>query len=71
MPDIDKLLRDKEVAEILGCSTATFWRRVQEGTIPRPLKIGGLSRWKRSWVEAVIDQADRARQDTQGKMRFP
>ncbi|WP_244430388.1 helix-turn-helix transcriptional regulator [Roseivivax halodurans] len=53
----DPLLRDREAATILGASVSTFWRRVQDGTIPRPLKIGGMSRWKQSEIQAVIETA--------------
>jgi predicted DNA-binding transcriptional regulator AlpA len=53
----DPLIRDAEAAEMLGCSKATFWRRVADGTIPRPLKIGGMSRWPRSEILAVIERA--------------
>lgn len=57
----DHLIRDREGAEFLGCSVPTFWRRVADGTIPRPLKIGGMSRWRLSDVEAVIAKADAQR----------
>ncbi|SLN72073.1 Helix-turn-helix domain protein [Roseivivax jejudonensis] len=53
----DPLLRDKEAAAMLGASVSTFWRRVQDGVIPRPIKIGGMSRWKCSEIQAVIDNA--------------
>jgi predicted DNA-binding transcriptional regulator AlpA len=53
----DLLLRDVDAAGILGCSKSTFWRRVEDGTIPRPIKIGGTSRWPTSEILAVIEQA--------------
>ena len=53
----EPLFRDADVARVLGCSKATFWRRVADGTIPRPLKIGGMSRWPPSEILAVIDHA--------------
>ncbi|MDV7145631.1 hypothetical protein R3X27_23355 [Tropicimonas sp. TH_r6] len=53
----DPLLRDGECATMLNCSKATFWRRVADGTIPKPLKIGGMSRWKQSDIKAVIERA--------------
>jgi predicted DNA-binding transcriptional regulator AlpA len=55
--DSHNLIRDSEAAALLACSKATFWRRVSDGTIPRPLKIGGMSRWPRSDIMAVIDRA--------------
>ncbi|MCA1492756.1 AlpA family transcriptional regulator [Ensifer sp. NBAIM29] len=53
----DPLLRDKEVAEILSMSVPTVWRRVADGTIPRPIKLGAMSRWPRSEILAVIETA--------------
>ena len=54
---LDPLIRDGDAAELLGCSKATFWRRVADGTIPRPVKIGGMSRWPQSEIVAVIEGA--------------
>jgi predicted DNA-binding transcriptional regulator AlpA len=62
MDQVDQLLRDYEVAMLLGCSKATFWRRVADGTIPRPLKIGGTSRWPLSEIDAVIEEAKSRRE---------
>jgi predicted DNA-binding transcriptional regulator AlpA len=53
----ERLVRDAEGAAILGCSKATFWRLVAKGAIPPPIKIGGMSRWKVSDVQAFIEQA--------------
>lgn len=57
----DPLLRDKEAAPILGISVPTFWRRVADGTVPKPIKLGALSRWPRSEILAVIERAKDAR----------
>ena len=59
----DPLVRDKEGAAILGVSTPTFWRRVADGTVPKPIKIGGLSRWPRSEIVAVIERAKASRDE--------
>lgn len=53
----DPLIKDAEGAKMLGCSKATWWRRVADGTLPRPIKIGGMSRWKRSDVINLIESA--------------
>lgn len=57
----DPLVRDREGAAMIGASVSTFWRRVQDGVIPRPIKIGGLSRWKKSEIETVIAKAEAER----------
>lgn len=53
----DPLLRDRECAAILGISVPIFWRRVADGTVPKPIKLGALSRWARSDIDAVIKTA--------------
>ena len=57
MNSVDLLIKDGEAATMLGCSKATFWRRVADGTIPRPVKIGGMSRWPQSEIVSVIERA--------------
>lgn len=57
MINADPLLTAREGAAILQVSIPTFWRRVADGTVPKPVKIGALSRWPRSEVLAVIEQA--------------
>lgn len=53
----DSLLRDREACELLGCSRATLWRRVKDGSLPPPVKIGGLSRFVASEYVEVIEKA--------------
>jgi predicted DNA-binding transcriptional regulator AlpA len=57
----DPLLTAKEGAAILQISVPTFWRRVADGTVPRPVKLGGLSRWPKSEILSVIEAAKAAR----------
>ena len=38
-------LRVGQVAEIYGVSTPTIWRWLKENRIPKPIKIGGSTRW--------------------------
>ena len=41
-----KLLKEKEVCELIGCSKSTLWRMVGRGDFPRPYKFGQrLTRW--------------------------
>lgn len=55
--ETERLIRDGEGAALLGCSKATFWRLIAKGMIPPPIKIGGMSRWKVSDVQALIEQS--------------
>lgn len=53
----DRLGNVKDVAEICQCSVATVWRRSADGTLPKPIKIGGLTRWLLCEVAASIEDA--------------
>ena len=55
------LVSDVELAEILGCSRTTVWRRVADSTLPKPLKFGGLSRFVLSEINATVASAMAAR----------
>ena len=54
----DRLMKDREVCERMRCGRSTLWRWVKDGDFPKPLKIGGMTRWKESVVEGVIDAAE-------------
>jgi predicted DNA-binding transcriptional regulator AlpA len=54
---LDPLLTGKEAAPMLGMSYQSFLRHVREGWIPKPLKMGALSRWPQSEILAVIEKA--------------
>lgn len=58
---VDLLLRASEAAAVLQISVPTFWRRVADRTVPKPVKLGGLSRWPQSEIMAVIETAKAAR----------
>lgn len=58
MSPAEKLVNDKTAAALLDCSRTTLWRRVKDGTIPPAIRIGGLSRWKLSDIQAVITAAE-------------
>ena len=55
------LVSDSEAAEILGCSRSTIWRRVSDNTLPKPLKLGGLSRFVLSEINERVEAAMAAR----------
>ncbi|OQP87568.1 DNA-binding protein [Rhizobium rhizosphaerae] len=57
MQIIDPLFSAREAAAALHVSLPTFWRRVADGTVPRPVKIGALSKWPQSEILAVIEAA--------------
>lgn len=58
----NKLITDIEMADLIGCARSTVWKWVSDGIIPKPLKIGGMSRWKLSEAYDVISRADAERE---------
>lgn len=51
-----RLVKDTEAAAIIGVSKATWWRRVADGTMPQPIRIGSITRWKLSEIAAAIEK---------------
>jgi excisionase family DNA binding protein len=49
------LLTTKQAAELLSIGERTLWRHSRSGIAPRPIKIGGLIRYKRSELLQWID----------------
>jgi prophage regulatory protein len=55
----DRLVSASEAAKLLGMSTSSIFRRVQEGYLPAPIKLGPrCSRWRLSEIKAVIEKAE-------------
>ncbi|WP_208436701.1 helix-turn-helix transcriptional regulator, partial [Bartonella tribocorum] len=52
---------DRESAKLLHMSVSTFRRHVTNGSLPKPLKFGFLSRWLQSDLLNVIEQAKQQR----------
>ena len=54
------LLDKGEVCRYFGgtkpINTATLYRKIRQGLLPKPVKIGGSSRWLRSECEAALRQ---------------
>lgn len=40
------LVTVKEAAQMLSMGRSTFWQHVKNGALPKPVKIGGLTRWR-------------------------
>lgn len=61
MTDLKILLTVQETATLLGLSVASVWRRVNDGTLPRPIRIGGATRWVRDELIEAISAAQAKR----------
>jgi prophage regulatory protein len=58
----DKFLRRSDVEAATGLSKPTIYRRIGEGTFPRPVPIGGRAvRWRESdvaaWQQRLVENA--------------
>ena len=56
------LLKAAEVSEVLGVSRCTIWSWHSSGRIPLPIRIGGVTRWRRSEIEAWVAAGAPARE---------
>lgn len=50
----DRYLSFKDVMAIFGISRSTVYRRIADGTLPAPVQIGKLKRFKQSEIEAAF-----------------
>lgn len=50
----EKYLTFKEVMERLQLGKSSVYRRIADGTLPQPIQIGHLRRFKESEVEAAL-----------------
>ena len=48
------LLKDHQVATLLGLTRVSIHRLRSRGLLPRPLKLGGATRWRRGELERWI-----------------
>ncbi|WP_321961730.1 AlpA family transcriptional regulator [Paraburkholderia sp. J7] len=63
----ERLLRLPEVRARTGMGTTTVYRRMAEGTFPRPIPIGGN---RVAWIESQIDTWIAARIEAAGAARL-
>lgn len=68
MTTIDPLLKAREVADMLRISIPSLYRRISDGTIPPPIKLGHLARWSQADVLAALAKA-KGREATYGRGR--
>ncbi|WP_353506964.1 AlpA family phage regulatory protein [Achromobacter sp. Marseille-Q4962] len=54
MSDTEKILvTATEAASMLSIGRSTFFRKVASGYLPKPVKIGGATRWRLDDLRAV------------------
>jgi len=57
----EKYLTFKEVMERLQLGKSSVYRRIADGTLPEPIQIGHLRRFKESEVDAALERLADAR----------
>lgn len=50
-----QLLTVRQVAALLNIGTSSVWRHVRNGTLPKPVRIVGTTRWRRADLLALVD----------------
>jgi len=50
----ERYISIKDVMKWLRLGRTSIYRRIEDGTLPRPIKIGSLSRFKESEVKAAL-----------------
>lgn len=54
---LDEPLVDmKEITKLTGLTDKWFYKLIQEGQFPKPIKLGRSSRWQKSEVEAWLQE---------------
>ncbi len=56
VPVAPAMLSAAGVAAYLGLSTRTVWRCAATGEIPRPVRLGGRTLWRRSEIDQAIEE---------------
>jgi predicted DNA-binding transcriptional regulator AlpA len=61
-PTVDRLLDRRAVCALFGnINPSTLYRHIKQGRLPKPIHVGGSSRWLRSECEAVLHTMMEAR----------
>lgn len=57
----DKMVDMAFITEFTGCSDKWFYKLIQDGLFPKPIKLGRSSRWLKSeveiWMQERINQS--------------
>jgi predicted DNA-binding transcriptional regulator AlpA len=60
---MENLLNRRETCVFFGrIDPSTLYRHIKKGLLPKPLKVGGSSRWLRDECEAALTEIVEARQ---------
>ncbi|MFV2053165.1 helix-turn-helix transcriptional regulator [Aliiroseovarius sp. YM-037] len=57
----EQYLTFRDLAAKLGLGKSSIYRRIEDGTLPKPIKIGNLSRFKESEVNEALQRLEAQR----------
>jgi predicted DNA-binding transcriptional regulator AlpA len=69
MSSIEPMFGIHQVAETFGIDERTVWRRVQDGFLRKPLKVGKLARWFESDIAECQQRLREQRESQERKMK--
>jgi predicted DNA-binding transcriptional regulator AlpA len=52
----NRLLRLKQILELIPISKTTFYEGVRQGRFPSPVKLGRCSFWRKEDIENIIEE---------------
>lgn len=52
----ERLLKIKQVRELVPAAPSTIWLWVKDGKFPKPIKIGSGTFWRESEINSFIQQ---------------
>jgi len=55
--------RGKDVQKLFGIGQSTMYEYIQQGILPRPIKLGRTSIWLKSEIDVVIEERKSARNE--------
>ncbi len=57
----DKFIRFQQVEDLVGFKRTHIYHMIKDGKFPRPMKIGGASRWSlnviQEWMRTQVQEA--------------
>lgn len=56
-PTLPAFMSVHDVAAHFGCGVSTVWRWTKNDVLPKPIKIGGATRWRSTDVLAAFSTA--------------
>lgn len=60
----EQLLSVGDLRGQLSCSTSTIYRWIEKGLFPKPIKIGGMARWRKADYDKFVETAIKLRDGT-------